>query len=253
MQDTLQTILSITEQAEKIPRQYFRNHVSVDHKDDASPVTIADQATEKFIRDALADQFPDHGIIGEEFADKPGNGPYQWIIDPIDGTRSFISGMPLYGMLIALLNDGLPELGIVRMPELSEVFTGSKNGAFLNGTPIKTSATTQLETAFIYINEADKILKTDPAVFEKLNRAGQDRRFGNDCYPHMLVAAGHADACIDYDLKPFDFLPLMAVVQQAGGIITDWNGAPLGLGSDGRVISAATPELHRALLNELKG
>ena len=249
MQMYLDTILAISKRAEEIPKRYFRTKLDVDHKSDASPVTVADQATEKFIRDAIGKHFPDHGIFGEEFGETSSDSPYQWIIDPIDGTRSFISGMPLYGMLIALLENGVPVLGVVRMPGLDEVYTGSADGALLNSeTSLNTSNKTSLDSAFLYINEADKILAEAPDVFQKLNTAGQDRRYGYDCYPHMLVAAGHIDACVDYDLKPYDYMPLTAIVQAAGGVISDWQGQPLNMASDGRVISAATPALHLELL-----
>ncbi|MGR3291441.1 MAG: inositol monophosphatase family protein [Paracoccaceae bacterium] len=252
MQPYLDTILAITKEAEKIPRKYFRKGLAVDHKPDASPVTLADQSTEQYIRTEIARHFPDHSIFGEEFGQTTGNSRFQWIIDPIDGTRSFISGMPLYGMLIALLEDGAPVLGVVRMPELAEVFTGSAAGTFLNGDKaLHVSITQTLDEAFIYINEADKILANAPDTFHKLNITGRDRRFGYDCYPHALVAAGHIDACIDYDLKPYDYLPLVAVVEGAGGMISDWRGFPLTMESDGSVVSAATPELHQEILKIL--
>lgn len=253
MQVFLETILAITNKAERIPRQHFRQGLDIIHKADESPVTIADQACEQYIRDAIGAAFPDHGIIGEEFAQKHGKGPYSWIIDPIDGTRAFISGMPLYGMLIGLLKDGEPVLGVVRMPALGEVFTGSKDGAFLNGAPIQVSTTRDLNKAMIYINEADKMMRDAPDVFARLNKAGQDRRFCYDCYPHALLAAGHIDACIDYDLKPYDYLPLAPVITAAGGMVTDWDGKALDLHSDGRVVAAATPALHRELLDVIQG
>jgi fructose-1,6-bisphosphatase/inositol monophosphatase family enzyme len=172
-----------------------------------------------------------------------------WIIDPIDGTRSFISGMPLYSMLIALLQDGVPQLGVVRMPELKEVYTGSPDGAFLNGdTRLGTSPVTALADAYVYINEGNKIALEQPELFQTLCKTGREQRLSYDGYPHMLVASGHADACIDYDLQPYDYLPLVPIITAAGGVITDWNGTPLTLKSDGRVVSAATPELHRELL-----
>lgn len=253
MQPFLDTILAITDAAEAIPKRYFRQELDVEHKGDASPVTIADQQCERAIRDGLAEHFPEHSIFGEEFGQTETDSPYRWIIDPIDGTRSFISGMPLYGMLIALLKDGEPVLGLLRMPELAEVYSGSEAGAFLNGTTaLHVSQATDLASSFIYINEADKIMITHPEVFQNLMTAGKDRRFSYDCYPHALVAAGHIDACVDFDLKPYDYLPLVAIVEAAGGIITDWNGHALTLQSDGRVVSAATPELHAELLQRLQ-
>lgn len=251
MQTYLETILAITDQAEDIPKKHFRQKLDIIHKGDDSPVTMADQACERFIRDALASHYPDHSILGEEYGHSDKGGEFLWIIDPIDGTRSFISGMPLYSMLIALLRDGVPQLGVVRMPELGEVFTGSSDGAFLNGARLATSGVSTLADAYLYINEGNKIALADPALFQRLCTSGREQRLGYDGYPHMLVAMGHADACIDYDLQPYDYLPLVPVITAAGGVITDWQGAPLDLKSDGRVATAATPELHRELLNIL--
>ena len=252
MQAFLDTIVTITGDAVEIPRKHFRAGVDIIHKSDATPVTVADQATEDFIRAALIRAYPDHGILGEEFPERAANGPYQWIIDPIDGTRAFISGMPLYGMLAGLLKDGIPTLGVVRMPELDEVYAGDGTITTLNGDQVlKVSTTTDLGQAMLYINEADKMMRADPAVFARLNKAARDRRFSYDCYPHALVAAGHVDACVDYDLKPYDILPLVPIITGAGGVISDWQGQPLGLNSDGRVATAATPALHAQLLELL--
>lgn len=251
MQTYLETILAITDQAEDIPKRYFRQKLDIIHKGDDSPVTMADQTCERFIRDALATHFPDHSILGEEYGHSDKGGAWLWIIDPIDGTRSFISGMPLYSMLIALLRDGVPQIGVVRMPELGEVFTGSRDGAFLNGDRLATSKVTALSDAYLYINEGNKIALADPELFQRLCKSGREQRLSYDGYPHMLVAMGHADACIDYDLEPYDYLPLVPVIAAAGGVITDWQGAPLDLNSDGRVLSAATPELHHELLDIL--
>ncbi|MCP5038917.1 MAG: inositol monophosphatase [Rhodobacteraceae bacterium] len=241
----------MTDQAEVIAKQHFRQGLDVIHKADKSPVTVADQATEEFIREGLHEAFPNHGIIGEEFAQKHADGPYQWIIDPIDGTRAFISGMPLFGTLVGLLKDDEAVLGVVRMPGLGEVYTGDGVLADMNGAPLEVSSTEDLREAMLYINEADKIMGDAPDVFTRLNSAAHDRRFSYDCYPHMLLAGGHVDACVDYDLKPYDYLPLVPIVEGAGGLITDWNGEKLGLNSDGRVVSAATPALHAQLLDLL--
>ena len=253
MQDHLDAILEITAAAETIPKRFFRQGVDIVQKADESPVTVADRTTEDYIRKAIAQRFPDHGIIGEEFAETETDTAFQWIIDPIDGTRAFISGMPLYGMLVALLQDGAPVLGVVRMPALGEVYASDGATATLNGETLGVAATERLADAMVYINEADKMMRDVPDVFSRLNAAGRDRRYAYDCYPHALVAAGHVDACVDFDLKPYDYLPLVPIVRAAGGVISDWDGQPLGLHSDGRVVSAATPTLHRELLDLLQG
>lgn len=248
----IKTALQITADASEIPRRYFRADFDIEHKLDKSPVTIADQETEQFIRDALEQHFPDHAIFGEEFGRQRNDSEYEWIIDPIDGTRSFVSGMPLYGMLLALLKNQQPQLGIIRMPELNEVYVGDCHTAILNQSiELHCSNTTALEDAIIYINEGEKINQQNPALFKRLSESGRVMRLGYDCYPHALVAAGQIDLVIDYDLKPYDYFSLIPVVEGAGGIITDWQGANLNMQSNGQVVSATTPELHQQALELL--
>ncbi|MEP0520546.1 MAG: inositol monophosphatase family protein [Hyphomicrobiales bacterium] len=249
MKNYLEAALEITEQASSIPRSYFRMNVSIDEKQDESPVTIADRETEAFIRKRLAEEFPDHGIFGEEFGRSAAKSDYEWIIDPIDGTRSFITGNPLYGMLLALLKNGKPELGIVRMPELNEVYVGANGAAIRNGDePVHVSGITQIAEAALYINEGDKMQGQYPVLFKNLCAAGKTKRLAYDCYPHMLLAAGHIDAVVDFDLQPYDYLPLVSVIEGAGGVMTDWQGNALNLESDGKVVCAATTALHQELL-----
>lgn len=253
MNEMMKSALSITAEACKTPRSYFRSTLSIDHKSDESPVTIADKETEGFLRRELLKRFPDHGIYGEEFGRETGNSDYEWIIDPIDGTRSFISGNPLYGMLLGLLKAEKPEFGIVRMPELNEVYSGDGKSAFKDSNePLATSTTKDLSKAAIYINEGEKIAAGHPALFKRLCTTGQLRRFAYDCYPHMLLASGHIDAVIDFDLQPYDYLPLICVIKGAGGIMTDWDGNELNLNSDGRVISAANADIHAGLLELIR-
>ncbi len=252
MSDFMQTALKITEQASNIPKKYFRAEFEVDHKLDKSPVTIADRETEEFIRDALKQHFPGHAIFGEEFGRQQNDSEYEWIIDPIDGTRSFVAGMPLYGMLLALLKNQQPQLGIIRMPELNEVYAGDCQTATLNQSPIHCSSAAAIEDAIIYINEGEKINVHNPALFKQLCTRGRVMRLGYDCYPHALLAAGSVDLVIDFDLKPYDYFSLIPVVEGAGGVITDWQGQSLNMESSGQVVSAATPALHQQALALLK-
>lgn len=240
----MQNALDITARASAIPRRYFRASVEFEHKHDASPVTIADHETERFIRDELQARYPEHAIFGEELGRETTDSEYEWIIDPIDGTRSFVCGVPLYGMLLALLQNGAPEFGIVRMPELHEVYTGSGNRTTRNGTEVlRVSGITRLSDAVVFLNEGEKILAASPRLFERFCSIGRIRRLGYDCYPHALLADGRIDLVIDFDLKPYDYFALIPVVEGAGGVISDWQGNRLGLHSDGSVISAATPAL----------
>ncbi|WP_293573233.1 inositol monophosphatase family protein [Phaeobacter sp.] len=229
---------------------FFRQAFDVEFKSDQSPVTQADKAVEEQVRGYLAEHFPDHGIFGEEQGVSGGDRTQMWVLDPIDGTRSFLSGHPLFGFLLAHLTGGRADLGVISMPTLQEIYVGvPKDGvATLNGAEISTSDTTSLTDAIVYINEGDKIATEQPEVFQRLLKTGQTRRFGYDCYPHALLASGHVDLVIDYDLKPYDFLALAPVVEAAGGVITGWDNDPLTLDYAGGVVAAATPELHAAAL-----
>ncbi len=244
----------IAEKAAEIARGYFRGQLHVELKPDESPVTQADKAVEEMVRDYLAEHFAGHGVLGEEHGATSSDSRYLWVVDPIDGTRSFLTGHPLFGFLLALLDDGVPVLGVIGAPVLRETLIGIPGqGATLNGSAIRVSGQTRLDAARLFVNEGEKIHRDHPVIFERLMGCGQTRRLSYDCYPHALVAMGHADAVVDYDLQPYDYMALSAVVQAAGGQITDWQGNPLTLASDGRVVSAASPELHRDLLDLLNG
>ncbi len=246
--------VALAERAAKTALIHFRAKPDIEIKTDESPVTVADKQVEREVRALLAEWFPTHAILGEEFGTGDLAADHVWVVDPIDGTRSFISGNPLFGFLLAHMTQGEPTLGLISMPALDEVYLGTpETGATLNGTPIHVSGTTRLSDAILSINEGEKLLEHAPVVLKSLVRAGHTRRFGYDCYPYALLAAGHIDAIVDFDLKPFDFLPLIGVVEAAGGVITDWDGRSLDYVSDGRVVAAATPELHaelRALMKD---
>lgn len=232
---------------------YFRNLLDVEFKSDESPVTQADKGVEAHVRIYLNTHFPHDGILGEEFGLEEGDSDWTWIIDPIDGTRSFLSGNPLFGFLLARLFKGVPEIGVIGMPALQEILIGQKDiGTTLNGKRIFASKQTVLDQAVLYVNEGDKIYRDHPSVFARLMASGQTRRFAYDCYPHALLAMGHVDAVVDYDLQPYDYLPVVTVVEAAGGIMTNWNGDALTMGSGTQaVVSAATPELHSQLLAQI--
>ena len=251
LENRLRIATEITEEAAKVALHYFRNGVDIETKADQSPVTVADKQTEQVIREGLQKAFPDDAIFGEEFG-RSGSGSEMWIVDPIDGTRSFITGLPLFGMLLGFIDEAGPELGIIRMPALGEVYTGIKNHeAACNGQTIQVSECQSLKTARLFINEADKMAKHEAEAFGALTQAGELRRTGADCYPHALVARGSVDAVVDYDLQPYDYLPVSAVVESSGGIMTDWQGNTLTMDSNGRTVTAATQELHAQLLELL--
>ncbi len=233
---------------------YFRNLLEVELKADESPVTQADRGVERRVRAYLDEHFPDDGILGEEFGQSDLSCDHVWSIDPIDGTRSFLSGHPLFGFLLARLYKGVPTIGVIGMPALKETMIGVRGGpATLNGQAVGVSGQVSLDRAILFINEAEKILHRYPGVFDSLQSAGHTRRFGYDCYPHALVAMGHVDAVVDEDLQPYDYLPLVPVIEAAGGVITDWAGNALTLSSGtSGVITAATAELHAQLLHRVR-
>lgn len=248
LQERLDKAVAITAVAAEVSLSYFRKNPSSEIKPDQSPVTIADKETERVIRQGLAAAFPEEPIFGEEYG-ATGSGTSTWIVDPIDGTRSFISGLPLFGMLLGYMNACGPQLGIIRMPALDETYAGGVGiPATCNGELIRVSACRSLNEARLFVNEGDKLARLEPEVFGRLIRAGDLRRMGHDCYPHALVARGLVDAVVDFDLQPYDYLPVAAVVSAAGGVMTDWNGQPLSMQSDGRTLTAATQDLHQELL-----
>lgn len=239
----------MTRLASDIVLPYFRGTYDINFKSDESPVTQADRVAEAAVREYLKSHLPNHGIFGEEYGFDGVEKDELWIIDPIDGTRSFLSGHPLFGILLAFLSSGVSQMGVVAMPAIGEYYVGLREqGATLNGDAIHASKVTRLDQAILYVNEGDKIYRDFPEIFQKLMASAQTRRFGYDCYPHALVAAGYADAVVDYDLQPYDFLAVSALLESAGGVMTDWSGKPLTLQSSGEVVSAATPELHKELL-----
>lgn len=248
--EILATANEISQIAAETALSYFRKTLDVSLKGDYSPVTAADIQIEQEARDLLGRQFPEHSILGEEFGAGDMSKEHVWVIDPIDGTRSFISGHSLFGFLLAYLKGGVSQLCVVSIPVLGERYVGRLgHAATLNGTEIKTSDTAKLCDAILYINEGEKIFANEHDLHARLVTAGHTRRFGYDCYPHALLAAGHVDAVVDYDAKSFDYLPLAGLIEAAGGFMTDWSGKPLNFASDGRVISAATLELHREMLH----
>jgi histidinol phosphatase-like enzyme (inositol monophosphatase family) len=252
-QELLQAAIDISAAAAAIPLRYFRSGLAVEDKADESPVTVADRETEAYLTRAILRRFPSHGIFGEEYGRQEGSSAYTWIIDPIDGTKSFITGSPLFGMLLGVVRDGAPVAGVIRMPALGECFAGRSGGAAtLNGQPIRCRTAPALAEARIYLNEANLLIDKEPERFARLVTTGKLRRFANDCYSFALLAMGQIDAVVDFDLKPYDYMPIVPVVEAAGGVITDWQGQPLGLGSDGSVVAAGSAAVHAELLELLR-
>jgi len=243
---------TLADRVRPMSRKWFRHPLSVDTKADESPVTQADRDVEAALREAIAAQYPDHGIFGEEFGVSRAEAELVWSLDPIDGTRAFISGNPLWGTLLALLHRGRPVLGLIDIPMLDERWIGAAGAAArLNGGECRTSTCAALEEAILYATAPDIFSGAELAAFDALAAACRMRRYGGDCYSYGLLASGHIDLVVEAGLQPYDYLALMPVVEGAGGVMTDWTGQPLGLQSQGRVIAAATPQLHRETMRLL--
>lgn len=239
--------------ARPIARDNFRERLLVERKADFSPVTLADRQIESAMKAVLEECCPDHGVMGEEHGASELGARFVWVIDPIDGTKSFISGVPLFGTLIALLDKGTPVLGVIDMPMLDETWIGAAGEVTrLGGVACQTNHTRALGSAILFTTTPDLFVGQEQQVFGALSSACVERRFGGDCYSYGLLASGHVDLILETELQPYDFLPLVCVVQGAGGVMTDWTGAELGPGSDGRVLAAATPELHRQALELIR-
>jgi len=231
---------------------YFRKPLHVERKVDLSPVTQADRAIEAAMREQITRQFPSHGILGEEQEDARLDATHVWVLDPIDGTKSFMTGMPTFGTLIACLSGGRPDLGVISIPPTGERWLGHRDRpTTFNGKHCHTSGRTRLHEATLYTTTPDTFDTAGHAKFEALSGKVGMRRFGGDCYAYGLLASGHVDLVLEMSLHPYDYMALIPVIEGAGGVITDWEGEALGLHSDGRVIAAASAALHQEALATL--
>ncbi|MBO69168.1 MAG: histidinol phosphate phosphatase [Acidiferrobacteraceae bacterium] len=229
--------------------QAFRNLSSVEFKEDGSPVTVADLEAEAEIRHLIERTYPEHAIYGEEYGHANNNSKWTWVIDPIDGTRSFITGQPTFGSLIALLYDQEPVLGIIEMPALKERWIGIINQPTThNGKNCHTSDRSRIEEATIFATTIDMFTDAELRHFDQVSRAGRFRNFGSDCYAYGLLASGYADIVMESNLSIHDFLALAPIVNGAGGCISDWTGNPLTFSSGQQVLASASPALHAACL-----
>lgn len=244
--------------AAAITCKYFRADIEVDDKHSRGvydPVTVADKDAETEIRRLIKETYPTHGILGEEHGHEPGTSPFTWVLDPIDGTRSFISGVPLWGTLIGLNNGIRPIIGVMDQPYIGELFIGWPGHAELifkgESQKLQTSTCTKLEDAILGCTDLGifspgKELET----FQALQQDVRLWRFGGDCYFYALLALGKMDLVVESGLEPYDIQALIPIVEGAGGIITSWSGGDAQEG--GQVVAAATPQLHAQALAKLQ-
>jgi histidinol-phosphatase len=248
--ELLATAHALADQAAAVILPHFRTGLAIDHKGGAlfDPVTAADLAAERAIRLALAATHPAHGIVGEEFGATAPDADYCWIIDPIDGTRAFIVGQPLWGTLIGLVRQGRPLLGLMNQPFTGERFwSGERQSYFRHASGIEqvihTRPCASLREALLTSSSPDLFeTQEEQARFAALAAAVRLRRFGGDCYNYCLLALGQIDLVVEAGLNDFDIVPLIPIIERAGGVVSTWEGGDPRRG--GRILAAGDPRLH---------
>jgi len=230
---------------------FGRHDVTIELKGDLTPVTAADRGAEELMRRMIKQRFPSHGVLGEEFGPENLDAEFVWVLDPVDGTKSFVTGVPLFGTLIALLQHGQPVLGCIHQPILNQLMIGDGTETTLNGQRVRCRATTQLgDSTLLTCDWTSPAQFQNGAAFDRLSRRAKLARTWGDCYGYLLLASGWADVVVDPIMNPWDIAALVPVVRGAGGVISDWNGgAPYPANS---TIAAATPELHASTLAVLE-
>ena len=241
-----------------VARRYFRQGLAIEDKPDESPVTRADREAETAMREIIAAAHPDHGIFGEEFGVENPDAEFVWVLDPIDGTKRFITGNPLFGCLVALLQGGRPILGLIDMPVLEERWTGAAGHAtaFTDRTgrrEARVRPCPDVAAATVLATSPDMFTGDDAAAFGRLHDAAKLTLYGGDCFNYGLLASGFADIVIEADLAPYDHLAHAPIIAGAGGVITDWQGRATGLDTDGRVVCAGDPRCHERAISLLHG
>jgi histidinol phosphatase-like enzyme (inositol monophosphatase family) len=221
-------------QAGRITLGYFQREVTVERKGDQTPVTAADREAESHIRDLIGRFWPDHGILGEEFGEVRGSSPYRWILDPIDGTKSFVCGVPLYSTLVALLENDSPIVGVVNAPALGEMVYASRgSGCYWNGRAAHVSEISSLQDAVLLGTDLDTFARYGKAdAWRRLVSATYLQRTWGDAYGYTLVATGRAEIMVDPIMSVWDCGPLQVILAEAGGTFTDWEGNPTIFGDN---------------------
>jgi len=250
--DYLEFAMRLADAASAVIRRYYRAALTVESKADASPVTIADREAEQVLRGMIRGAYPDHGIDGEEFAGERLDAEFVWRLDPIDGTKSFVVGRPLFGTLIALTRAGRPVLGVIDQCILEERWVGvAGQRSSWNGQPIRVRACPALEQAVLSATSPQMFTGTQRAAMARLEQAVRFPVYGGDCYAYGLLAMGFIDLIVEADLDVHDFMALVPVIEGAGGLVTDWQGGALTPGSDGRIVAAGDPRVHERALKLL--
>jgi len=241
--------------AETLPR--FRQAGAVNNKlaSGFDPVTEADREAERAIRELIEMEHPCHGVLGEEFGPVRLDSRHVWVIDPVDGTRSFISGIPLWGTLVGLTDGGDAIAGMMSQPFTGELFFADESGAFYEGPGgvrrLATRSTARLADATLCTTTPAMFTGAIRAAYDRLEREVRLARYGTDCYAYCMLAAGHVDLVVETSLQPYDIVALVPIIEKAGGIITQIDGGPAEQGGD--IVAAASAELHAAAVELLRG
>ncbi len=247
LDELLDLALSAARDAGEITLRYFQKNVVVETKADRSPVTVADRESERLLRQRIEQSFPDHGIVGEEFGATREGSPYRWLLDPIDGTVSFVRGVPLYGVMVGLEHEGEPSLGVIHFPALGEtVWARRGGGAWWNGRRARVSDVAHLKDATLLVTDANGFAGAGLDVgYQRLRATVKLERTWGDCYGHVLVATGRAEIMLDAILNEWDACAPLPILEEAGGRFTDWAGTRT---IRGRNAIASNGLLHDAVL-----
>ncbi len=253
LKEILSFVDKLVDKSEDIISKYYRNISIIESKQDASPVTAADREVEQEMRKMIKQSYPAHGIQGEEFGIENANADYRWIIDPIDGTASFMIGRPIFGTLLALMHNGDVLAGVINQPITKERWIGVKGkGTTLNGKKASVRKCGSLENAVVCTTGPNYFTENQLFAFSKVALEARYTVYGGDCYNYGLVASGCVDVVVESGLKQHDFLPLKVIIEEAGGIITDWQGKPITEESAGDIVVSGDEIVHRKVLEILK-
>ena len=237
----------------KIIKKYFRKNIKIRFKTDNTPVTTADKEAEEKIRDLILKKAPECGYYGEELGKFNLNNEYVWVVDPIDGTKSFMGGSPLFGTLMGLMKNNTPYLGVLNQPILKERWIGIANKETkYNNMKVRTKKAKKLKGLKMYATSPMMFAGKSQKVYRSVRSKIGETHFGTNCYAHGLLASGFIDVVLEANLKPYDYIASVAIISGAGGRFTDWKGNNLNLKSDGKILASGDPTIHKKLLKVIQ-
>ncbi len=244
----------LADAARPVVRRYFRTPFAVDTKSNETPVTIADREAEAAMRALIQAERPQDGILGEEHGTEGLDRDFVWVLDPIDGTKSFMTGRPIFGTLIGLTYKGRPVLGIIDQPIAEERWVGAQGRpTTFNGASVRTRPCADIGAAVLTTTSPDLFPGAEQDAFRRVDAAAKYTIYGSDCYGYGLLASGFLDLVVETGLGTWDWVALVPVVEGAGGRMTGWQGEELLLGADGRVVASGDPALHARALELIRG